>query len=79
MASKISQEKTQKERLLKKYEDASSLVQDAVEFFEMAKLENDEESLEMIFEDAPNLNETIKSLEVAMMLKLRSMIATMQL
>jgi peptide chain release factor 2 len=68
MASKISQEKTQKERLLKKYEDASSLVQDAVEFFEMAKLENDEESLEMIFEDAPNLNETIKSLEVAMML-----------
>ena len=67
-ASKISQEKTQKMRILNKYEEAYSSVNDATEFFEMAKSENDEESLEMIFEDADSLNENINSLEVTMML-----------
>ncbi len=67
-ASKISQEKTQKERILKKYQEAYLSVKDATEFFEMAKSENDEESLEMIFEDANTLNENINALEVTMML-----------
>jgi peptide chain release factor 2 len=34
----------------------------------MAKAESDEESLEMIFQDAPTLNRSINDLEVAMML-----------
>jgi len=67
-ASKVSQEKTQKERLLEKFNSASNLLKDAIEFFEMAKEEGDEESLEMIFEDAPNLKESITSLEIAIML-----------
>ncbi len=66
--SKISQEKIQKERILDKYNEACLSVQDAIEFFEMAKNENDEELLKMIFEDAESLNENIKSLEVTMML-----------
>ena len=36
-ASKISQEKTRKSRILKKYRDANSSVWDANEFFDMAK------------------------------------------
>ncbi|HHH19188.1 MAG TPA: peptide chain release factor 2 [Campylobacterales bacterium] len=67
-ASKVSQEKTQKERMLTKYEEASTSVTDAVEFFEMAKSENDEETLEMLFEDAATLNTNINALEVQMML-----------
>ena len=67
-ASKISQEKIQKEKLLDKYMEAYSSVQDAREFFEMAKSENDQESLDMIFEDANSLDESIKALEITMML-----------
>ncbi len=67
-ASKISKEKTQKERILQKYQEAYLSVKDATEFFEMANSENDEESLEMIFEDANSLSESINALEVTMML-----------
>jgi len=67
-ASKISQEKIQKEKLLEKFNSASNLLIDAIDFFEMAKLEGDEESLNMIFEDAKNLKESISSLEIAIML-----------
>jgi len=68
LASKISKEKTQKEKLLSKYKSALNLLNDAREFFEMAKSEGDEETLNMIFEDAKNLKDNISSLEVAMML-----------
>lgn len=67
-ASKVSQEKTQKERMLAKYETARTSVTDAVEFFEMAKSENDEDTMAMLFDDAASLEENIKSLEVQMML-----------
>ncbi|NPA61042.1 MAG: peptide chain release factor 2 [Epsilonproteobacteria bacterium] len=67
-ASKISQEKRQKERLLSKFTTAKNLLEDAIEFFEMAKDEGDTESLEMIFEDASALKESISSLEIAIML-----------
>jgi len=67
-ASIISQEKTRKERSLLKYEEAKESVEDASEFFEMAKSENDEETLEMLYVDAESLDESIKALEVQMML-----------
>jgi len=67
-ASKISQEKRQKERILNRYKEAANSVEDAVEFFEMAKSENDEETLSMLFSDASTLNENINALEVEMML-----------
>jgi len=68
LASKISQEKTQKQKLLDKYISALNLLNDSIEFYEMAQEEGDEESLDMIFEDASNLKDTISSLEIAIML-----------
>ena len=67
-ASKISQEKTKKERILERYKRAYSSVEDAVEFFDMAKSEGDEETLEMLYEESETLNENINALEIQMML-----------
>jgi len=67
-AGKISQEKTKTERILATYTDANDAVADAVEYFEMAKSEKDEETLEMLYEDASNLQERTNALEVQMML-----------
>ena len=67
-ASVISQEKTVIERLLEKYVEAKSSVEDAVEYFDLAKSESDDETLEMLYMDAENLNESIDTLEVQMML-----------
>jgi len=67
-AGKISQEKTKLERVLEKYDNAKGALEDAKEYFELAKEEGDEETLEMLFEDAQTLEETIKALEVQMML-----------
>ena len=67
-ASVISQEKTRKERSLLKYEEAKESVEDALEFFEMAKVEGDEETLEMLYDEAESLTESINALEVQMML-----------
>jgi len=67
-ASKVSQEKTKKERILNKYNDAQSAVTDAMDLFEMAKEESDEETLEMLYADADELQSHINALEVEMML-----------
>jgi peptide chain release factor 2 len=67
-ASLVSQEKTKKERMLNKYMNAKESVVDASDFFELAKSENDEETLEMLFEDSESLNNNINDLEVQMML-----------
>jgi peptide chain release factor 2 len=67
-AGKVSQEKTKTERILETYNNANDTLSDAKEYFEMAKAEKDEETLEMLFEDADSLQEHIKALEVQMML-----------
>jgi len=67
-AGKISQEKTKTERILETYNNANDAVQDAIEYFEMAKAEKDEETLEMLYEDAGNLQKSTHALEVQMML-----------
>ncbi len=67
-ASLISQEKTKIERVLEKYNYANDSVSDAIEYFDMAKSESDEETLEMLFDEAEKLNESINALEVQMML-----------
>ena len=67
-AGKISQEKTKTERILEKFNTANDAVHDALEYFEMAKSEKDEETLEMLFEDADGLKESTNALEVQMML-----------
>ncbi len=67
-AGAISREKTKTERILATYDDAKAALEDAKEYFELAKSENDDETLEMLFEDAESLESHIKALEVQMML-----------
>ncbi|MBA1419768.1 MAG: peptide chain release factor 2 [Epsilonproteobacteria bacterium] len=67
-AAKISQEKTKTERILATFDNANDAVADAIEYFEMAKAEKDEDTLEMLYEDAPNLQASTNALEVQMML-----------
>ena len=67
-ASIISQEKTRIERVLEKYSSANDSVADASDYFEMAKSESDDDTLEMLYADADSLNELINALEVQMML-----------
>ena len=67
-AGKISQEKTKTERILVTFDNAKDAVNDAVDYFEMAKGEGDDETLEMLYEDAQSLQESTNALEVQMML-----------
>ncbi len=67
-AAKVQKEKTQCERKLEKYNIANEAIEDAKELYEMAKEENDEDSIESLFEDAPNLEEQIKKMELEVLL-----------
>jgi len=67
-AAKISQEKTKAERILATYTNANDAVTDAQEYFEMAKSEKDEDTLEMLYDDADSLTLSTNALEVQMML-----------
>lgn len=67
-AGKVSQEKTKTERILATYNNAQSAVTDAIEYFEISKAEEDMETLEMLYDDAPNLQDSTNALEVQMML-----------
>jgi len=67
-AGKISQEKTKAERILATYNNAYDAVHDANDYFELSKAENDEETLEMLYEDAESLHESTNAFEVQIML-----------
>jgi peptide chain release factor 2 len=67
-AGKVSQEKTRTERVLATYASAHDALRDAVEYFELSKEEGDEETLEMLYEDAPTLEARTQALEIQMML-----------
>jgi peptide chain release factor 2 len=67
-AAVVQKEKTQLQRKLEKYLLAKNAVDDAIELYEMAKEENDEESIELLFADAPSLQESIRNMEVSVLL-----------
>ena len=67
-AAKIQKEKTQLQRKLDKYDLANNAVNDAVELYEMAKEENDEESIQSLYEDAPTLQNQIRGMEIEVLL-----------
>jgi len=67
-AAKIQKEKTQHQRKLEKYNVAREAVEDAQELYEMAQDENDEESLEALYGDAPLLEEQIRTMEIEVLL-----------
>jgi peptide chain release factor 2 len=67
-ASKVSQEKKKLEQLMEKLHNAQSAIEDAKEYFELAKSENDEDTLELLYDEAEGLNGNIEALEIEMML-----------
>jgi len=64
----IQKEKTKINSTLQKYIEAKKAVDDSFDFYEMAKEENDEESINDLFVEAQNLENLITKLEIAMML-----------
>ena len=67
-AAKIQQEKNKITSILQRYQKAKDAIEDANELFEMASSENDEETLNELFNESKDLQELITKLEIAMML-----------
>ncbi|NOR57269.1 MAG: peptide chain release factor 2 [Sulfurimonas sp.] len=67
-AAKIQKEKTQCQRKLDKYALAKDAITDASELYEMAKEENDEESIESCFSESGELEQLILNMEVEVLL-----------
>ena len=67
-AAIVQKEKTQIQRKLDKYNLANDAVNDATELYEMAKEENDEESIQALYNDASTLENQIRSMEIEVLL-----------
>lgn len=67
-AAKIQKEKTQLQRKLDKFNLTNDTLTDANELYEMAKEENDEESIQALYDDAPSLENQIRSMEIEVLL-----------
>jgi peptide chain release factor 2 len=66
--AKIQKEKNSLTRKLKKYQDAKQALNDNKDMYELASLEEDEETLNEVFSELPILQEKIKALEIEVML-----------
>jgi peptide chain release factor 2 len=64
----VQKEKTQLERRLGKYTKTFNILGDAVDIYDMAKDENDEETIQSLFDDAPKLEHEVKIMEVEVLL-----------
>ena len=67
-AAKIQKEKTQLQRKLDKFNIAREAVDDAIDLYEMAREENDEESINTLYDDATSLENQIRSMEIEVLL-----------
>ena len=67
-ATKIGIEKNRILSKLSKFNKANSSLTDTNEIYELATLDNDEETLEMLFEEASDIEEHIKKTEIEVML-----------
>ncbi len=67
-SAKIGKEKSKISRILDSYNEAKSAVNDAIELFELATAENDNETINALFDDSTTLEDKITSLEISMML-----------
>ena len=67
-AAKIQKEKTQLQRKLDKYAIAKDAVTDALELYEMAKEESDEESIQACYDDSAELEQLILNMEIEVLL-----------
>lgn len=67
-AGTIQKEKTKLGNLFNKYTKAGAALNDSEELFDMAKEEEDEETVESLFAEAPSLEQQISALEIEVML-----------
>ena len=67
-AGEINKEKTKISQILAKFTLAKNALADAKDIYELAVSENDRETIDEIYSDAPNLEEKITNLEISMML-----------
>lgn len=67
-AKNIGKEKTKLSNILDKFRSAKNSLIDAFDFYELANSENDQDSLNEIFENSYKLEEIIVNLEISMML-----------
>ncbi len=67
-AAQIQKEKTQIERKLEKYSVTANVLAEADEFYMMAKDENDDDTIESLFNDAGELESLVESMEIAVLL-----------
>lgn len=67
-AAVVQKEKTQLERKLNKFSIAKATIEDAKELYEMAKEENDEESIEALYDESSNLDANIQKMELEVLL-----------
>jgi len=66
--AKIQKEKNALLRKIKKYNDAKTALNDNKDMYELAQMEEDEETLEEVFNELPELENKIKALEIEVML-----------
>jgi peptide chain release factor 2 len=66
--AKIQKEKNMLTRKLKKYNDAKQALDDNKDMYELASLEEDEDTLNEVFSELPALQEKIKGIEIEVML-----------
>lgn len=67
-AGEINKEKTKISQILAKFTLAKNALTDTKDIYELAVSENDSETIDEIYSDAPNLEEKITNLEISMML-----------
>jgi len=67
-AAVVQKEKTQLERKLRKYKGAADTLNDAAELYELGKEENDEETIQTLFDEADSLESMVRGMEIEVLL-----------
>jgi peptide chain release factor 2 len=67
-AAAVQKEKTQLERKLAKYRSAADAVGDAADLYEMAKEENDDDTVQTLFDEAEELEQRVRAMEIEVLL-----------
>lgn len=67
-SAKIGKEKSKISKILENFNDAKRALSDASELFELANAENDNETINALFNDSTELEDKVTSLEISMML-----------
>ena len=63
-ASEVQKQKSKLSSIFNKYQEVKNSLNDSKELFEMANSENDLDTVEMVFAEAPELERKIKKMEI---------------